>query len=121
MARRTNVHYKLTESAENDFRGARQWSIKRWGRDLTKQYFSDLHNGANWIALHHVSMTDSFCMPSIPGLGIYPVREHYIVYVPYSDKSIIIVALLRQSQDVHTILETNSYIIRRELDKIFNK
>jgi len=42
--------YILTETAERDFRLARQWSMRRWGKELTKQYFLDLHDCAENLA-----------------------------------------------------------------------
>lgn len=55
------------------------------------------------------------------GLGIYAVREHYLIYVPFEDKKVIIVALIRQSRDVPAILQANGYIIRREFKEILSK
>ena len=92
--------------------------MNRWGESLTKKYFSDLHEGANWIALHQTTISNQENLSDIDGLGIYPVREHYIVYVPEHNKRIIIVALIRQTRDVPSILQANSFVIRRELKKI---
>lgn len=115
-----NKHYILTLTAEQDFRKARQWSLLRWGKQLTKQYFSDLHESAEQIAQSYQSCTDKDYLTSTIGVGIHAVREHYIVYLPVEDKKIVIVALIRQSRDVPAILKANSYIIRRELKEIFD-
>ncbi|TQV82777.1 type II toxin-antitoxin system RelE/ParE family toxin [Aliikangiella coralliicola] len=111
-------YYILTSTAERDFREARQWSLRRWGKELTKQYFLDLHKSAEEIAQNHLSSARNIHLTNKAGLSIHAVREHYIVYVPLSDKKIIIVALIRQTRDVPAILEKNSYIISRELKEI---
>ncbi len=118
---RKRRHYILTSTAERDFKEARQWSLSRWEKDLTKQYFADLHEGAEWIAQNHKSLMGKDYLTGTTGLGIYAVREHYIVYVPVSDTYIVIVALIRQSRDVPAILNANGFIIRRELKEIFSK
>ena len=54
-------------------------------------------------------------------LGIHPVREHYLVYVPISKNSIAIVALIRQTRDVPAILKAHGFKIQRQLKEIFEK
>ncbi|MDM3872463.1 type II toxin-antitoxin system RelE/ParE family toxin [Porticoccus sp. W117] len=118
MARKQR-HYVLTETAEHDFREVRLWSLSRWGRELTKQYFADLHeyaeriarNPERFAAMEHVSNTAE--------LNVYPVREHYLVYIPVSGKGIVIVALIRQTRDVPTILNANGFMIRKQLREVF--
>lgn len=51
-------------------------------------------------------------------LRIYPVREHYLVYVPIDSNRIAIVALIRQTRDVPEILNANSFMIQRQLKEI---
>ncbi len=46
----TRKKYTLTATAEADLRLAKAWSLSRWDKALTKQYFSDLHEGGNYIA-----------------------------------------------------------------------
>jgi len=111
-------HYILTASAERDFREAQRWSLSRWGKELTEQYFSDLHESAEGIAQNHSPIHQ---MANASELGIHPVREHYLVYVPISKNSIVIVALIRQTRDVPEILKTNGFKIRRQLKEIFKK
>jgi plasmid stabilization system protein ParE len=115
---RKHKHYILTASAERDFREARRWSLSRWGKELTEQYFSDLHESAQGIAQNHLPIHQG---SKASELGIYPVREHYLVYVPISKNSIVIVALIRQTRDVPEILKTNGFKIRRQLKEIFEK
>ncbi len=109
-------HYILTATAERDFREARQWSLSRWGKELTRQYFTDLHDSAEGLARGHSArpkLSDS------SELGIYPVREHYLVYVPISKNRVVIVALFRQTRDVPAILKANGFKIQRQLKDIF--
>lgn len=114
-------HYVLTATAEQDFREARRWSRSRWGLELTRQYFIDLHEGAEWIARNQQSLPVRDDLAGTSGLGVYPVREHYIVYVPIRKHRIVIVALIRQSRDAPAILAANGYLIRRQLKEIFDK
>lgn len=41
--------------------------------------------------------------------------SRYLVYVPLGKKQIAIVALIRQTRDVPTILQENGFLIRRAL------
>ena len=111
-------HYILTATAERDFREAKRWSLSRWGKELTAQYFADLHESAEGIAQSH-SMTLQIADTS--ELGIYPVREHYLVYVPIGKNNIVIVALIRQTRDVPAILKANGFQIQRQLKEIFER
>ncbi len=113
--------YTLTETAENDLRLAKAWSLSRWNKELTKKYFVDLHKGAEYIAKNHASLRDRNELASGTGLSLYPVREHYIVYVPVSDNHIIIVAFIRQVRDVPAILARENYRISREVKEIREK
>ena len=118
---RQRKHYILTETAEQDLRDAKAWSLKRWGADLTRQYFEDLHKGAEYIAQNHRSLRERDDLTGDTGLCVHPVREHYVVYTPIDTDKIIIVALIRQTRDVPGILKTHSYKIRRELNEIFGR
>jgi len=111
-------HYILTATAEVDFQAAYQWSDSRWGEALTEQYFNDLHNGAQYIANNMASLTTKQHITGSTNLSAYPIREHYLVFLPVKKNFIIIIALLRQTQDIPTILESNHFIIRRELEEI---
>ena len=48
-------HYTLTTKAANDLRAAKAWSLSRWNKALTDEYFEDLHKEAQYIAEHHKS------------------------------------------------------------------
>ena len=119
MKKRKN--YILTETAEQDFRDAKAWSLKRWGAGLTRQYFEDLHKGADYIAQHHRSLRERDELAADTGLCVHPVREHHIVYTPIDADKIIIVALIRQTRDTPSILKAHSHKIRQELRGIFGK
>lgn len=108
-------HYTLTLTAEDDFRKAKRWSSARWGNELAQQYFKDLHEATENIAQNQKSISHKAYLSRVEGLEIAVVREHYLVYVPIKKNHIIIIALLRQTQDVPTILEANSFIIQREV------
>ena len=111
-------HYILTATAERDFREARRWSLSRWGKELTRQYFIDLHEGAEALAQNYSVVHQ---MADLSGLSVYPVREHYLVYVSIGNNRIVIVALIRQTRDVPAILNANGFKIRRQLKEIFDK
>jgi plasmid stabilization system protein ParE len=110
--------YILTRTAESDFRSARDWSLKRWGKSITQQYFKDLHEGAESIAKNHFSLANSLDVTGSEELLVWPIREHYIVYLPSQNQKIIIVALIRQSRDVPAILGKNRFLIERELKSL---
>ena len=118
---RKKRRYLLTATAERDFRQARQWSLARWGEDLTRQYFTDLHEGAEQIAGNYRAFPEKGYLAGTDGLGIHAVREHYIVYVPVAGKRIVIVALIRQTRDVPAIIQANGYAFRRQLKEILDK
>ena len=50
-------HYVLTARAESDLYDAKIWSLSRWGRSLTREYFGDLHEAAEYVASHHPSLS----------------------------------------------------------------
>lgn len=58
---------------------------------------------------------------AVKKLGVYPVREHYLVYLPMGDSRIVVVALIRQTRDVPAIINANGFIIQRQLKAIFAK
>ena len=110
--------YTLTASAEADLRSAKVWSLSRWDKRLTKQYFTDLHEGANFIAENYKSLISRSELTQDLGLCVHPVREHYIVYVPVSDTHIVIVSFIRQGRDLPSILRKGRHIINREMQEI---
>ncbi len=118
---RMRRNYVLTETAERDFRAARNWSLSRWGRERTQQYFKDPHECAERIAQNPEQFSSIGHATGIANLAVYPVREHYLVYIPISGKRIVIVALIRQTRDVPAILNANGFVIRRQLEDIAKK
>ena len=118
MPKQGSKPYILTRTAEQDFRDAKSWSMSRWGKELTKNYFSDIHQTAEKIANNskHFSQREDLTYGS--GVLIAAVREHYILYVPLRRDTIIIIALIRQTRDVPSILQANSYRISREIEQI---
>lgn len=120
MARK-HKHYILTATAERDFREAKRWSLSRWGEEQTRQYFTDLHKSAESIAENLKRFASFEHVAGTTELSIHPVREHYLVYVPISGNCIVIVALIRQTQDVPAILNANSFMIQRQLKAVLKK
>ena len=117
----TRRHYLLTRSAENDLRKARAWSLHRWGKTLTRKYFSDLHQAAEYIAEHHQNLKSREDLTGDTGLSIHPVREHYLIYLPVAANRIIIVAVMRQSRDIPQLLARSALMIRREVTDILDR
>jgi len=114
-------HYILTRSAENDLHEARLWSLRRWGKMLTQEYFSDLHRAAEYVAGNHQALKSRDDLTSDTGLSVYPVREHYLIYLPVAENQIVIVAVMRQSRDIPQILGKASFMIQREVADILNR
>jgi len=108
----------LTRLAESDLYNARLWSQSRWGRKLTSEYFSDLHEAAEYVATHHHRLSNREDLTGETGLSIHPVRKHYLVYIPVADEFIIIAAVIRQSRDVPRILSKSEFAIRRQVVEI---
>jgi len=117
----TRKLYLLTATAEQDFREARRWSMLRWGRELTQQYFTELHECAEDLARNPQQFASTVNLSSPAELKIHPVKEHYLVYLPVSKTTIVIIALIRQTRDVPAILRTNGFKIKRQLKEISEK
>jgi hypothetical protein len=86
-----------------------------------RHYFTDLHESAERIARNHQRLAAMAYLAGIAELNIHPVREHYLVYVPISKISIVIVAFIRQTRDVPAILKANGFMIKRQLKEVFEK
>lgn len=114
-------HYILTETAQRDFREAKKWSMSRWGKTLTKQYFSSLHQTAEQLGQRQDSFTKITRLTDGTGLKVYPVREHYLVYLPLDKELIAIVSLIRQTRDVPAIIKASEFAIRRELKEVYEQ
>lgn len=111
-------HYTLTHTAENDLVEARRWSNDRWGNDLTRQYFQELHEAANEIALNQETIAKREDLTGEVGLCIHPVREHYLIYLPVAPRHIVIVSVQRQTRDIPALLKRSAFIIKREIEAI---
>ncbi len=110
--------YVLTARAAADLREARAWSRARWGKELTRRYFDDLHEGAQFVAQNQKALRGRQELAGGTALLLYPVREHYIVYEPLGERFIAVVAVIRQGRDIPAILQKWAAPIRRELMEI---
>lgn len=110
-------NYILTKKAANDLRKAKNWSLARWNKALTQDYFHDLHKGAQYIAENYRSLKSREELTEDTGLFIYPVREHSIVYVPVGEKQIVIVSIVRQCRDIPSLLKKWKDRIREEIEE----
>jgi len=108
----------LTRLAEADLRRAKRWSLSRWGTNLTREYFRDLHDAANFVAAHPHSLSNREDIAGDSGLSVHPVREHYLIYLTVADKYVVIVSVIRQTRDVPDILRRAQFLIRREVTEI---
>lgn len=109
--------YVLTETAARDFREARRWSKARWGDRTTRAYFQKLHNGAEYIAARQTVISHRDELTEDTNLEVYPVGEHFLVYVPLDKTQIAVVALIRQIRDVPALLQANRFQIQRALNE----
>lgn len=112
------TRYVLTARAAADLREARAWSRARWGKELTRRYFDDLHRGAQFIAESQSALRGRQEFSGGTALLVYPVREHYLVYEPLGERFIAIVAVIRQGRDIPAILQKWATPIRHELIEI---
>lgn len=112
------ARYVLTARAAADLREARAWSRARWGKELTRRYFDDLHEGAQFIAANQTASLGRQELTGGTALLMYPVREHYLVYEPLGERFIAVVAVIRQGRDISAILQKWAAPIRRELIEI---
>lgn len=115
---RVKRRYVLTKRAAADLREARAWSRVRWGEELTRQYFDDLHEGAQFIAANQNALRERRDLAGGTALLVYPIREHYLVYETLGERFIAIVAVIRQGRDLPAILQKWAVPIRRELVEI---
>ena len=110
--------YVLTARAAADLQEARAWSRARWGKELTRRYFDDLHEAAQFIAENYTALRERHDLAGGTALLVHPVREHYIVYEPLADRFIAVVAVIRQGRDIPSILQKWAAPVRRELTEI---
>ncbi len=108
--------YYLTPTARRHLREAKAWSIARWGTQLTEEYFHALDTAANDLAKNWKTYRSREELSGGTGLLLCPVREHYLIYEPINGHQIVIVAVLRQSMDIPSILNKGKHVIVRELE-----
>lgn len=107
-------NYFLSPTAIKHLRDHKRWSLEQFGYDITKKYFQDMDKGFQHIADNYERFPSRSELTGESGLSIYPVREHYVVFVPMND-GIHIADVLGQSQDIPNILGENAAIFQREL------
>ncbi len=115
---KNKASYVLTPTARRQLREAKAWSLARWGLELTTQYFHDVEKAALYLTAHHARHNS---LTPESGLGLYPVREHYIIYEPLANRKIAIVAFIRQGRDIPALLSRYGSLFRHELEKIRKK
>lgn len=111
--------YILTDTAEKNFLEAKQWSKTRWGSKRTLSYFKAVEACANRLSDRCFSLPSSEKLTSSSDLYVWPVNEHYLIYLPIRKGLIVIVAFIRQTRDVPSILAANTFLIEREVKAIF--
>ena len=107
--------YILTATAEKNIRDAKTWSQRRWGKRLTTNYFSQLHEAMVNLAKEHKTYQTRQELAGDTGLEIYTFRQHYIVFVPIDEERIVIAAVIHQSRDVAPILADERHELTREI------
>jgi plasmid stabilization system protein ParE len=107
-------NYFLSPTTISHLRDHKKWSLDKFGHATTKKYFQDLDKGFQYIADNYERFPKRSELTGESGLSIYPVREHYIVYVPMKD-DIHIADVLGQVQDIPNILNENAATFQREL------
>lgn len=110
------VSYFLSPTAISNLRDHKKWSLAKFGRAVTKKYFQDMDKGFQYIADSYKSFPIRPELTGESGLFIYPIGEHYVVYVPMNN-NIHIAAILRQTQDVPNIINERAAIFQREIAK----
>ena len=106
--------YFLSPTAIKHLREHKKWSLNRFGHTITKKYFQDIDKGFQYIADNYKRFPPRLELVGKSGLSIYPILEHYVVYMPIND-GIHSADILRQAQDIPNILNDNSAIFQREL------
>lgn len=116
----SKASYILTPTAREHLRDAKLWSLSRWGQKLTTQYLHDLEKAAQFIAKNHSKLVKPETSYN-KGLGLYPVREHYLVFLPLSNNQVAIIDIIRQGRDIPALLSKYAITIQRELEIIRKK
>lgn len=114
-------NYLLTIGAVDDIREIGDWSLQHWGKEKTIAYLTDLHQGMAFIAENFKTFEKNKTRDALSGdtgLLLYPINKHYVVFVPISEKTIAVAAVIRQGRDIASILQKDAFAIRRELQEI---
>ncbi len=117
----TDSRYFLTPGAVDDIREVADWSLERWGKDKTMQYLAELHEGLEYAARNFKTFENNKTRDNLSGgtdLLLYPINKHYAVFIPIGDKAIGVAAVIRQGRDIPSILQKESFEIRRDLQEI---
>lgn len=117
-------HYVLTIGALEDIREIADWSLLNWGKAKTIAYLNDLHQGLIFIAANFKTFENNKTREDLSGgtgLLLYPINKHYVVFVPVSENTIAVAAVIRQGRDIASILQKDAIAIRRELQEIVQK
>ncbi len=113
--------YILTQGAVDDIREIGDWSLERWGKERTVQYLKELHEKLEYVATNFKTLENNKTHEDLSGntgLMLYPANNHYIVFIPISEKSIAVAAVIRQERDIPSILQKDAFTIHRELQEI---
>lgn len=112
--------YFLSPTAISQLREHKKWSLEHFGRSVTKKYFEDIDKGFKYIADNQQRLPKKPELTANTELSIYPICEHYVVYISLSD-GIYIAAVLGQAQDIPNILNENNALFQREFSEIYYK
>jgi plasmid stabilization system protein ParE len=115
---KANPPYVLTPTAAADIREIADWSMDHWGQVRTVKYLHDLHEGFCTIAKNHAGFMKRDYLGGSVGIALYPIKKHYVAFVPIDKKKIAIAAIIRQGRDIPSILLKNRYMIEREVQTI---
>jgi plasmid stabilization system protein ParE len=117
----TTAQYFLTPGAVDDIRELGEWSLKRWGKDKTVQYLTELHQGLEYIAANFKIFENNKSRDDLSGgsgLLLNPINKHYVVFAPIGGEAIAVAAVIRQGRDIPSILQKDGFAIRRDLQEI---
>jgi plasmid stabilization system protein ParE len=108
------MRYFLTQRAIHSLNDIRSYSITKFGRPTTRRYFEDLTKGFSYLASKDVSVAKRKDIAGDHCLQVYPIREHYAVYV-ITSVGVIILDVVLQSRDIPNFLNKNITLLRAEL------
>jgi plasmid stabilization system protein ParE len=112
--------YFLSPTAIEHLRAHKKWSLKQFGHKTTKKYFQDMDKGFQYIADNYERFSSRPEITGETGLCVYPIREHFVIFVPFNN-GVHIADVLSQVQDIPNILSENAAVFQRELSQILQK